>query len=665
MTSAAEWLSDPEKGIAKKVRPAQVRMAGIVEDALRDGGRVLVEAGTGTGKSFSYLVPALLSGKRVVVSTAKKTLQSQIRDADLPFLLERLGLKVTTASLKGKSNYACHLRMAEFLRSPDVARYSAREVNAFAAWQATNVHGEMDDYAQNPEFAHHVRVNECVAKTCPHAESCGYRLARAQAVEAKIVVINHALLAFDLMMGGGKIVGAYDALIIDEAHQAPKFFREARTCRIQGKQPEALRKLLEHSEIHVPETLELRVGSFLRLLPDKGIVPKRDAIVSAAMAVARDLEQMKAQFMIEGVWSEPGVIEPDDNGMKDAAYVSKLRAAATVTQRMLQACEVCADKLDTKFNADGAEVVTAEDFVSYAETRVTRGEVHREFVVSPIEIGPFVGPVLRKVKTVVCTSATLATAGGNFDYVRKDFGFKEADVTFQEVLVQTFNYAKQSCLFASTKTTEYRYDKRHEYWGSCVQVMHELFNASKGGALVLCASYEDMNAFHERLQAIPGKAYDMRTQSGNVDALIDWFKQTGNGVALGVKSIWEGVDIPGLGLRLVVIPRLPFPNPDDPVLTARKAKYVAGRVRQGQDERMADIQAWQHYDLQEAVMDFKQGVGRLIRRETDMGVVAVLDSRVVGTAKRYSGSVRSSVPHPTTYDIEAVKAVLKGLSTRV
>lgn len=661
--SAAEWLSDPAKGIAKTVRPAQVRMATVVEQVLTDKGFAMIEAGTGTGKSFAYLVPAILSGKRIIVSTAKKTLQKQLRDKDLPFLLKALGADIQVASLKGKNNYLCKMRLEDFLSSSGVYNFNQHEVSDFHEWAMQDMFGDLDDYKHNVDFASQVRVSECVGTKCDHFDECGYRRAKTQAATSKIVIVNHALLAYDLYMGGGKILGEYDAVVIDEAHQVSKYFREAYTCRIHNKQPDALKKLLESTDLIVPETLEQSVSNFLNRLPDRGRVFQNNIVVENAMAVIRDLARLKQQFINEGVWSDTAASEADDaTSSRSPKELSRLRAAVSVTQRMLQACEVCIDKLDLKLNEHGEELPAPQDYVTYAETRQSNGHQHKEFVATPIEIGPFVGPAIKRLETAILTSATLST-GGTFDYVCRDVGLKAADVQ-QEILPQPFDYRKNSCLFISDKTVEYKRDVREQYWQSCADVMHELFTASKGGAFVLCASYEDMNAFFERLNMIQSKGYQIRTQSGNSDLLVDWFKATPNAVALGVKSIWEGVDVPGLGLRLVVIPRMPFPNPDDPVFTARKDRYVKSKVSRGAEQRIAEINAWQHYDLQEAIMDFKQGAGRLIRRETDMGVVAVLDRRIYANIKKYANTIRSSIPHPTTYDIEATKTLLRVLAAK-
>ena len=662
--NSAEWLSNPARGIAKTARPAQVRMASLVEDTLANKGFAMIEAGTGTGKSFAYLVPAILSGKRIVISTAKKALQRQLRDSDLPFLLRALGSSAQYASLKGKNNYVCKLRFEDFLDSDYVDRFQAVAVEAFNRWVGTSTTGELDDCTFDVDFAHHVRVSECVARKCDYAEGCAYRNAKLKAGKAQIVIVNHALLAFDLAMGGGKIVGPYDALIIDEAHQAPKYFREAHTCRVHNKQPEALRKLLQDTGLNVPKTLEASVGKFLGQLPERGQVQKSSAVVENALDVIRDLTRLKQQFILEDVWSDRAVPEEEDTSTRDVRELGRLRAAVTVTQRMLKACEVCIEKLDAKFNDGGEEILTPQDYVTYMDTRIARGDVHKEFIATPIDIGPLVVPALKGIGTAVFTSATLST-GGTFDYMCRQFGFRPEEIATKEVMAQAFDYKKNSCLFISSRTSAYSRDTRSDYWRTCSKEMHELLTASKGGAFILCASFEDMTSFFDHLSVYRSPDYRLRTQSGNVDALIEWFKSDPSSVAIGVKSIWEGVDIPGMGLRLVIIPRLPFPNPDDPIFTAQKSRYVETTVRRGAVQKTAEINAWKRYDLQEAIMDFKQGAGRLIRRETDMGVVAVLDSRLYGSTKQYSGVVRSSIPHPPTYDLEATKSLLQVLSSKV
>jgi ATP-dependent DNA helicase DinG len=660
---AAEWLSSAEYGIAKTVRPAQVRMAGLVEKVLEEKGFAMIEAGTGTGKSFGYLIPAILSGKRVIVSTAKKALQRQLAQSDLPFLASKLNSELTYASLKGKNNYVCRLRLGDFTQSDQAAKY-LRVLRDFSDWAFNDGVGDLDSYAEELDFDYAVRVTECAGRYCDHFESCGYRSLKRAAKTANILVVNHALLAFDLAMGGGKVLGAYDAIVVDEAHQASKYFREAYTCRIQSRQAETLRRLLKDTDLSVPETLEWKLNQFMQALPERGRVTPQGLVVDRALEVYRDLGVMKQQMIAEGVWSQENEDEDLQAEMRDPRTFSRMRSAATLTQRMLKACEVCVDKLELKLDDNGEEVLRAEDYVTFVEVQRVRNEVHKEFVATPIEIGPLLAPALKGVGTAIFTSATLST-GGNFDYVCREFGLKSEAVTVKEALPHVFNYRTNSCLFVSDQVTAYSRDAKYLYWDEGADVMHELLTASKGGAFILCASYEDMDQFYARLQAKGSTDYRLRHQAGNVDAFVAWFKEDPQSVALGVKSIWEGIDVPGIGLRLVIIPRLPFPNPEDPVFTARKAKYVAARVRRGSDAKKAELEAWQHYDLQETIMDFKQGAGRLIRRETDRGVVAVLDSRVYRNNKRYSATIRTAIPHPSTEDYAATLKVLRALASKI
>lgn len=666
--SAAEWLSDSAKGIARTVRPAQVEMATLVEKVLQDKGIAMIEAGTGTGKSFGYLVPAILSGKRVVVSTAKKALQKQLRDEDLPFLLGRLPSKAQFASLKGKSNYVCMMRAREFATGEAAYRFDLAQISAFSQWIAQDSFAELDDFTGEVDFANHVRVNECIGTVCDFYRNCGYQRAKSKALGADILIVNHALLAYDLALGAGKLLGEYDALVIDEAHQAARYFREAFTCRIQSKQPEALRKLLADTSIFVPDTLDHNVDRFLSRLPERGTIQPSREVVQNTNAVAEDLRALKDQFIARGVWSMPE--QRDDEEVEnrfstiEPQLLGRLRAAATITQRMLGACSVCSSVLDKEVPEDLAAFLKPENYISYVETKQSRNDAHREVIATPVEIGPSIGPALRQIGTVVFTSATLST-GGTFDYISREFGLRPSDVQHAVILPPVFDYKSRSCLYVSDKTAPYGRDTKADYWRTCTSAMDELFTASRGGALVLCASYEDMMAFYDRLAALRPYDYEVRAQSGNVDNLISWFKSTKNGVALGMKSLWEGVDLPGFGLRLVVIPRLPFPNPDDPVFTARKSRTVQRHIENGADENKASLIAWQQYDLQEAIMDFKQGAGRLIRRETDMGVVAVLDNRVFGRNKSYAATIRSCIPHPLNPDLESTKKLLRVLSTKV
>lgn len=654
----AKWLGDPAAGIVKGVRPAQLRMAEIIETVLRDGGVALIEAGTGTGKSLAALVPAIESGKRVIISTAKKALQRQMRDVDIPRLREKLP-PFTAATLKGKSNYACMLRVAQ-LRENGGGRFQLPVLNDFATWlQISGESGEFADYREQVPFEGAVRVTECIARQCQYASDCGYRKAKARAESASIVVVNHALLAYDIALGGGgRVLGDYDALIIDEAHQAPQYFREALTCRIDAQQGEYLSRMLEDTNIRMPHELGPAIVNFIAALPRQGIVAKDDHVVNLALRVQRFLFELKEQFRHEGVWSQ--VNEAALDSRRSASELNRLRAAAVLTQRMLRACEVCVEKLDTVFDDESREVVTPDSYVPYVNWKQHQGTPAKEFVVAPVEVGPFVSKALKAVRSVVYTSATLATSN-NFGFICREIGMKPEDVEFKEILPHTFNYARNSCLYISGSIPEYKAREPDSFWFEAMREADDLLTASKGGAFILCPSNSDVRLVYERLCSLGDRPYRVRAQSGNVEGLVEWFKLDPTSVAIGTKSLWEGVDVPGLGLRLVIIPRLPFPPPDDPVFQRKKSKYVERSVAKGAVANTAEINAWRLYDLQSAIIDLKQGAGRLIRHEGDKGVVAVLDRRMYGTVKGYSRDLRGSLPHPVSNDLPAVLGLLKVL----
>ena len=657
--SIEQWLGTPEHGIVRTVRPAQIRLATIIEATLKDGGKAMVEAATGTGKSLAALVPAIGSGKRVVISTAKKTLQQQMRDVDIPRLQKKLPV-FTSAILKGKSNYACRLRYEELKQRGGTKWVDPGSLEEFESWLYGDPYGDLSDGPQLSEIHSGIRVTECVARQCHHAEDCGYRRIRGQAETAKLLVVNHALLAYDLALGGtpGQVLGAYDAVIIDEAHQAPSYFREALTCKIDASQVTALKRVLENTVIRMPEELGSLVQNFMRVLPERGVVLKNDTVVNAALRVRRSLVELREQFIYEGLWS------PDTAQMRETAMsakdINRLRAGAVMTQRMLRACDVCVDKLDTKYNEDGQEVITPDSYVTYVNQRLYLGEPMREFVVAPVEVGPFVRGSLNQLHACVFMSATLSTSG-HFNYMAREFGVKPEDVEYKEVLPHAFNYATQSCLYVSSKIPEYKRDTQDDYWRAALDEMHTLLEASEGGAFVLCASNSDVKRIAAYLDAQPTLPFQWRAQDGDIDAAVAWFKEGMNNVLVGTKSLWEGVDVPGLRLRLVVIPRLPFPTPDDAVFFRKKQKFIEYAVSKGGNQNAAELTAWRNYDLQAAMIDLKQGAGRLIRHEKDRGVVAVLDRRMYGTTKGYSRDLRAALPHPPTSNIGDVCALLKGL----
>lgn len=669
--AAADWLSSTAHGVARSVRQGQVSMARLVEEVLtkEEGGIAFLEAGTGTGKSFAYLIPAMLSGKRVIISTAKKTLQNQLVEKDLPFLCSKIK-DVPYALLKGKNNYACTLRAKELQETDAYKHLPLFERQGFEEWLESSTYNDLSELLPPFVLESHVRVAECIRKSCPHAEhACGYVDARDKAMSADIVIVNHALLAYDLSVGGGKILGKYGALIIDEAHQAPKYFREAFSLKLHHKHPEAIRRLFDGTEFEPHEILDKIYEAIFSSVPANNEPLSLSGNLRQMFTdLHGELDRVHRKLKAKGLLDEEDPSEPDMTGGVAASARAKLKAGATLIDKSRKLAAIVL----------GAHVVRDEegdiiggdetDYLCYVEKR-GRGEVP-EIVVTPVEVGPLIAPALLGVGRVVVTSATLATANG-MQYMAREYGLGENQITIKQVLPSPFNYKARATAYISPTSPDPS-RRGDDYYSAMSAEIHELLVESKGGAFVLCASYDDMNHLADGCRDLlrkgpkgAGSPYVVATQVGSPESLLDWFRKTHRGVLFAVKTFWEGVDLPGLGLRLVVIPRLPFPNAGDVVLRARKGLVVDYLLEQGYEQKRAEVQTWDAFDFQEAIMDLKQGAGRLIRAEDDMGVVAVLDKRAYGNTKGYSGKVRNALPMPSTYDKEKVVQFLRLLAGKV
>lgn len=649
MTSMEEWLSDPSLGLVRSKRPAQLDMAAVVADIVNTGGIAFVEAGTGTGKSFAYSVPAMLSDKRVVISTAKKALQQQLIGADLPRVSELVRSRPHSI-MKGKSNHACRLRWTDFAASTAFHDVDPQEAKHFQGWLDATEDGDLSaipDY----KWLYHTKVSECVRKVCPHAQNCGYVKSRNKGALAQVLVVNHALLANDLAIGGGKIFGPYDVLIIDEAHQAPKFFRDAYSIRLSPRHPEILSRLLKDTPF---ENVQRLATVYATIFAE---VPKRNQHLPVAgslhplVVLLRDTVRTLLADMKRG-----GSLDEDDDfshAEEEAARAkAQMRSAAQLLTQIQTLTEVLLDEYEHPL---GESV----QWVKFVE-KGARDEW--TVVVSPVEIGPLVAPALLGIGSVVITSATLSVFN-RMDYMAREFGFSTGQIKHSLILPSPFDYKGKSALYVAADTPDPA-ERGGDYYRAMAPKIHELLEASNGGAFVLCASTDDMKELHEAIKKMfYPLPYVMTYQRQGIsfEETVKWFKSGPNNVLLGLKTFWEGVDIPGNGLRLVVIPRLPFPNRGDILLNARKDVFINGLVRNGVVQKTADIRAWEAFDLQEAVMDIKQGAGRLIRSEDDRGVVAILDKRAYGKNKAYGVRVRSSLPHPHLDNKETVIRILQAL----
>lgn len=623
-------------------RRGQVEMAERVEATLGGGGALMVEAGTGIGKSFAYLIPALLCGKRVVVSTATRNLQDQLFEKDLPQLQRILGSRVPTARMKGRENYLCRRRWAEFRASPDLGMRSRKQdLTRIARWAEKTATGDRDEIGGLTGGLDYWRgisaVSEnCTGQQCADYDDCHLMTLRQQAWKSRIVVVNHHLLVADLMVRQrfdfGVVLPEYDLLIVDEAH------------RLEGAATQSLSTTVSSS---AAERLATDLGRFCRR-----VEAKAPPAASRLKRPFGSLFEALAPFS-EGL-REHRIFEPEklsDSVRRDAAAAEEeLRALDEEYSAVL-------DRLRERASADGrsaeelphgaenlrrriAELLTdlhsvldpCENTVFWSAWRQDgerAGERKRTVLLnaSPIHTGERLGGELfEPLDACVLTSATLSVAGG-FDFAADALGVRpDGDARYPS----PFDFAEQSRLFVPESAA---FDpKRNPGWPDAVSAMIlDLVRASRGRALLLFTSWTNLNAVGERLDAASPYPVLRQEARGGHAALLDRFRNTPGAVLLGVQSFWEGVDVPGEALTLLVIDKLPFPPPTDPLHRARasRAEAVSGSGFAG-------------YHLPMTALALKQGLGRLIRSRRDVGLAAVLDSRLA--MSRYGAAIVESLP---------------------
>lgn len=602
-------------------RPSQGAMADAVEDTLEHGGVLLVEAGTGTGKTLAYLVPALLSGKKVVISTGTRTLQDQIMERDLPFLEAHLGHAVDAAAMKGLGNYLCIRRYEELRRSASGgAGTFGRQLPVLEGWRAATESGDRADLTALEEGASiwgfvQSGSDTRIGPRCSHHEECFVTKMRRRAEAAQIVVVNHHLFFADLAMRGphgGQVLPDYDAVIFDEAHQiedvATLFFgTQVSTGQIERLARDADRALTaQGSALHqsdLPQALQAASESFFAALPQP----------QAAQADSR-------MTLPPGTFTD--ALEQRFFALDDAleALGAHCRLARAESESLGQMARRCGQTRDALAKiADGADG-RAVPWLGRRGRGVSIG-------VSPVSVGDLLRRELhRKVDSLVFTSATMTT-GGDFSFIKQRLGI---DFEIDEVsLPSPFDYAEQAALYLPDLP-----DPRHpRFVESASKEVLDLVDITGGGAFVLCTSFRSMHALAQACRpTLTDRGHRIMVQGeAPKAALLERFRAAHDAVLFATASFWEGVDVPGDALRLVIIDKLPFQVPDDPLVRAR----CAALEEEGGKPFMELL-------VPAAALTLKQGFGRLIRSRRDRGIVALLDSRV--TQKGYGRVFLKSLP---------------------
>ncbi|MBN9421981.1 MAG: helicase [Candidatus Accumulibacter sp. 66-26] len=602
-----------------RLRDQQLEMAERIAGAMSANGVLVAEAGTGTGKTYAYLVPALLSGGKVIVSTGTKTLQDQLFARDIPTVRRVLNSPLKAALLKGRANYLCHYHLeraladGRFLSREDAA-YALR-ISRFAKETQTGDKAECGDVPENsPVWGLVTSTREnCLGQECPHHKECFVLAARRDALAADLVVVNHHLFFADVMLrdeGTAELLPACNTVIFDEAHQLPEtaslFFGEnVSTAQIVDLARDARTEGLASAK------------DFLDL-------PKACATVEkAAKDLRLTLPVEPARFALPQLEARMGF----ENSVVGLVRELEVFAGVLETQAQrsegLENCwrragELCEKLRRWQKGADGNYVRWGETYTHSLQLNAT------PLVIAGIMQKQMSG----HPRAWIFTSATLAVQK-DFAHYCAEMGLVDAESACWD---SPFDYGKQAVLYVPQGLPD---PNSYDYTDAVVKAAFPVVQASGGRAFFLCTSLRAMRRTRDLLAEQLERAgldFPLLMQGeGGKNELLDRFRRLGNAILVGSQSFWEGVDVRGEALSLVVIDKLPFAPPDDPVLSARIE-------RMKEDGR----NAFMEYQLPRAVINVKQGAGRLIRDETDRGVLMICDPRLI--TKPYGKRVWRSLP---------------------
>lgn len=613
-------------------RQPQLEMAEEVAQLIEKDGTLLAEAGTGTGKTFAYLVPALLSGKKVIVSTATKTLQEQLVQKDLPILFKACGLKGKAKILKGRDNYVCPQRLEITETAEQHSREDWKKLALIREWvEDKSLQGdraELDAVPENDPIWRKVcaRLEFCQAAEC-HADSgCFYPKVKQQAADAQVLVVNHHLFCADLSLreqGFGELLPDAEVYIFDEAHQLPDIAAQFLGFSITRSQlDELVRDIKQAQKVESPESTTL--------FDQAGLLGEQIKLLNESL----------------GKWEKRWTWQQLESEKAFQAVVKRFLGALSQVVESLKAVAERGKQITAVYKRSKDFEAQFKDWLSSQSENKIRwiesSQARFKLNLTPLSVAD---PFSRQREQIggawLFTSATLSVRN-NFDYFAKRLGLGDALTSHWS---SPFDYQTQGVIYHPIGLPEPRSEN---YIKVCLRAAWPLLKASNGCAFMLFTSHR---AMQEARAIMESHWQGTLLVQGDLPklTLLERFRQSEQAVLLGTSSFWEGVDVKGDALKLVMIDRIPFAPPDDPIVQARES-YLKEKGLNG----------FAHFQLPEAVMAMKQGSGRLIRDAKDRGVLMLCDPRL--SSKNYGATIRDSLPpFPWVYEPELAIEKLKTL----
>ena len=605
-----------------RARTQQLEMAQAIAETIQHQKILVAEAGTGTGKTFAYLVPALLMGGKVIISTGTKTLQDQLYNRDIPTVRAALKVPVTVALLKGRANYICHYRLKQILESDQfklTSRDDIRYLGLIERYAQNSPHGDKSGLNKVPENAtiwQHVTStrDNCLGSDCPNFKQCFVMEARKRALSSEVIVVNHHLFFADVMLrdeGLSELLPNCNTVIFDEAHQLPEiaslFFGESVST---GQ----LLELTRDTEIET----RIAASDF------KPLLDSVESLEKATRDLRLSIQHDNTRLSLNRALQSPEFSNALSQLQEQLTLFVSLLEGQAVRSQGLEQCWKRATLIQHSIQHWQGQL-EQKGYVRWVET--FNQALHLN--ATPLSVAESFSKQLSvPPRAWVFTSATLAVKN-DFSHYQQAMGLTDAQSISWE---SPYDFANQALLYVPTGLPD---PNQQHYTAALIEAVLPVLKTSQGRAFILCTSLRAMHEIHTSLQTqfeqqqLP---FPLLLQGqGSRSAMLERFRELGNAVLIGSQSFWEGVDVRGEALSVVIIDKLPFASPDDPVLSAR----IDQLNKEGRN-------AFMEYQLPRAIIQLKQGAGRLIRDESDRGVLMICDPRLI--THSYGKRIWQSLP---------------------